>query len=409
MGAVSGLLGTGGGAAGSGFSAPEEGVSVANTREAAIKQLAQQQQFANAMNPNALQAAQSQQGLLQQLQDGANGQGPNPALNQLNQTTGQNVANQAALMASQRGASANPGLIARQAAMQGSNAQQQAVGQAATMQAQQQQGYMQQLAAQQAQIVGQGQNSLNSAQNGANQIYGTASGLQSNINQGNAALANQNMQGQQGLIGGALNAAGSLVGFADGGQVPVEYNATPIAQVAAPAAASAESNPIYKGMSSFGKYLSLGGQQSDTDAKNGYAMADKVLGAPGSNPQTILPAGNFEGVLAAKGGKVPAMVSPGERYLKPHDVEKVKRGANPMEVGEKIPGKPKVGGAKNSYANDTVSKTLDEGGLVLPRSVTQSKHPHWAALNFVKAHLAKGGIIPAKPPLTKTANKGKIK
>jgi hypothetical protein len=89
----------------------------------------------------------------------------------------------------------------------------------------------------------------------------------------------------------------------------------------------------------------------------------------------------------AKGGRVgdpvPAMVSPGEKYLNPRDVQKVKSGANPMEVGEKIPGKPKVGGAKNSYANDTVPKTLEEGGIVLPRSVTQSKHPHWAAHKFV--------------------------
>ena len=52
--------------------------------------------------------------------------------------------------------------------------------------------------------------------------------------------------------------------------------------------------------------------------------------------------------------------------------------------GEKIPGKPKVGGAKNDYANDTVPKTLNEGDIILPRSVTQSKNPHWAAHKFVQ-------------------------
>jgi hypothetical protein len=63
-----------------------------------------------------------------------------------------------------------------------------------------------------------------------------------------------------------------------------------------------------------------------------------------------------------------------------------------MEAGEKIPGKPKVGGAKNSYANDTVPKSLDVGGIVLPRSVTQAKDPHAAAHKFVSAILAKKGI-----------------
>jgi hypothetical protein len=94
--------------------------------------------------------------------------------------------------------------------------------------------------------------------------------------------------------------------------------------------------------------------------------------------------------LAAEGGKVPALVSPGERYLPPKEVAKVVKGQkSPMEAGEKIPGKPKVGGAKNSYANDTVPKTLEEGGIVLPRSVTQSKNPEWAAHKFVRDVMAK--------------------
>jgi hypothetical protein len=93
----------------------------------------------------------------------------------------------------------------------------------------------------------------------------------------------------------------------------------------------------------------------------------------------------------AQGGKVPALVSPGEKYLDPKDVQKVARGANPMKVAETIPGKPVVGGAKNSYANDTVEKNLDEGGVVLPRSVTQSKDADSKARAFVAAILAKKG------------------
>jgi hypothetical protein len=69
----------------------------------------------------------NQQGVFNQLQGVSNGTGPNPAMAALNQATSNNIANQAALMAGQRGASANSGLIARQAAMQGANTQQQGV------------------------------------------------------------------------------------------------------------------------------------------------------------------------------------------------------------------------------------------------------------------------------------------
>ena len=60
-----------------------------------------------------------------------------------------------------------------------------------------------------------------------------------------------------------------------------------------------------------------------------------------------------------------------------------------MEVGVTIGGKPKVGGAKNSYANDTVPKNLESGGIVLPRSVTKSKNPEKAAADFVAQIIAK--------------------
>ncbi len=91
----------------------------------------------------------------------------------------------------------------------------------------------------------------------------------------------------------------------------------------------------------------------------------------------------------AEGGKVPAMVSPGEQYLPPQDVKKVEQGADPLSVGERIPGKAKVKG--NSYANDTVPKTLESGGIVLPKSVMEAKHPHWEAHKFVAAIMAKNG------------------
>ena len=124
-----------------------------------------------------------------------------------------------------------------------------------------------------------------------------------------------------------------------------------------------------------------------------------ITGESGISTDVLAPADVSAGAdlaglaMAAHGGKarkkVPALVSPGERYLSPEAVKKVEKGADPIKAGQKIPGKPKVAGAKNSYANDTVPKTLEEGGIVLPRSVTQSKHPHWAAHKFVAAIMAK--------------------
>lgn len=105
-------------------------------------------------------------------------------------------------------------------------------------------------------------------------------------------------------------------------------------------------------------------------------------------------------VMMAKGGpishigqhyaKVKALVSPGERYLSPQAVKEVASGKkSPMSAGTKIPGKAVVSGAKNSYANDTVPKTLAEGGIVIPRSITQGANAEKRAHEFVSAILAK--------------------
>lgn len=113
----------------------------------------------------ALQA--QQQGLVGQLQGVADGTGPNPAMAALNQQTSNNISQQAALMASQRGAGANAGLLARQAGMQGANIQQQAAGQAATLQAQQQLAGLGAIGQQQ-QAIGNTQQAM--GQTAANQV-----------------------------------------------------------------------------------------------------------------------------------------------------------------------------------------------------------------------------------------------
>jgi len=270
LGNVSGMLGTAGGAAGTGFSGPE-GVSITAPVTGAMAQqgyqdtqtgLKQQQALLQALQAqNGIQNQSSvftqQQALANQLQGLSNGQGPNPALNQLAQSTGQNVAQQNALMAGQRGAGQNVGLMARQAAMQGANTQQQAAGQAATLSAQQQLGYTNALQQQQQALAGTAgtqvanqmgatQGYSQAAQNEQANLYNSIAGvnaanvgMQSNINSNNAALAGQTMQQQSQMQGSIMNGAGSLMSMlADGGEVTQvsspSINVAPPAQIPPP-------------------------------------------------------------------------------------------------------------------------------------------------------------------------------
>ncbi len=153
------------------------------------------------------------------------GEGPNPAANELAQATGQNVNQEAALIAGQRGASANPALAARTAAMAGTGAEQTAAGQAATLESQQQIAAQQNLAALSGQQVNQAQGAttaLNTAQQNEQGILQNANtgtnnaavGMQSNINNVNAA-------NNKAVLGGITSALSGVSGglFAEGGEV----------------------------------------------------------------------------------------------------------------------------------------------------------------------------------------------
>lgn len=196
-------------------------------------QLGQQNAFVQALqqqyNP-AMQAQllQQQQGLADQLQQSANGQGPNPAAAALAQATAANTQQQAAMMGSQRNAGANTALLARQAGMQGAANQQNAAGQMASMTAQQQLAARQQLMQQQQSMMGNVQNQAgqiqqgmaNSAGQNAN-LYGTMIGAANQQNQTQAGINQGNAQRQAGMIGGLINSGGAAMGmFAEGGQVP---------------------------------------------------------------------------------------------------------------------------------------------------------------------------------------------
>lgn len=201
--------------------------------------------LATTLTPQAQAAANQQAALATQLQNEANGQGPNVAVNELNQATGQNTANQAALMASQRGAGANPGEIARLAAQQGAANQQQAAGQAATLEAQQQIAAQNNLAGLSANQITQAGTAANNAtqaqlgeqgilQNANTSMNNTQAGIQSNINNVNAATAAANQKSNTGILGGIINGVGGAIapitsalsglGLAEGGEVKRYYN-----------------------------------------------------------------------------------------------------------------------------------------------------------------------------------------
>jgi hypothetical protein len=241
MGAIGGLLGVSGGANGTGFAAPQAANitnpvtqdQINNSYQGTQTALQQQQALVNALQ--AQNGIQNQSNVYNQLQGVANGTGPNPAQAQLAQSTGANVANQAALMAGQRGSGANAGLIARQAAQQGANTQQQAAGQAATLQANQSLnalGQLQNVAGQQVSQQQAATGAVTGAQQqqqaallGAQGQFNSASvANQAGVNQANAGLVSNEMTGQNNLIGNITGAAGSAImgtpkAGAEGGQV----------------------------------------------------------------------------------------------------------------------------------------------------------------------------------------------
>lgn len=300
--------------------------------------LQQQQDFLTALQ--AQNGIQNQSNVYNQYSDIAAGKGPNPAQAMLANQTGNNIASQASLMAGQRGSSSNAGLIARQAGQQGAGIQQQAVGQGALMQAQQSLGALGQMGNLATQQVGQQQsatNALSSANLQRQQQFESGLNQQSQINSGvQGQIAAGQIQGAQGVAGGLGTGLAGALGV---GKSPA-------------AVKKAHGGPV------------------------NYAE-----GGPVSNVGRHL-------IGMAKGGKVPAMVSPGEVYLPPNKVKEVaKDHKNPLKAGEHIKGKAKVKG--DSEKNDTVAKTLDTGGIVIPR--TKAKDSDKAA-KFVQAIVAKKGL-----------------
>lgn len=275
-----------------------------------------------------------QQNLAQALLAQSQGQGPNPAQAQLAQNTGNNVQQQAALIASQRGASANPALMARQAAMSGANVQQNSVGQAATLQAQQQIAAQQQLQQQYSGMAG------NALQGESIQQGGIAAQNQS-ITQGqlgaqniNANTANANADRAGKGIGGLISGVGSALALSDGGEVPT-------------------------GIQKYGGGDSGDIPQLDKPKEEKGGLLSSFLAKGGRVPGKPEVQGDSQ-----KNDKVPALLSPGEVVI-PRSImdaedapEKAAEFIKHLQKNKKKGGYDAVAEARNT------SKKMSKGGRV---------------------------------------------
>lgn len=203
-----------------GTSAGQLNTAYTNATNAANQQVGLQ----NTLIPQAATAANNQNTVAAQELAMTEGQGPNPAQNQLATATGTNVSNEAALLAGQRGAGANPGMAGRNIATAGTQAQEGAAGQAATLQAQQQiaaQGALSNLSNQQVAQAQGATTALNTAEQNEQNILQNANTSQNNANvsmQGN--VNNVNAQTNQSVMGGITSGGGVLSSILNkGGEV----------------------------------------------------------------------------------------------------------------------------------------------------------------------------------------------
>lgn len=331
------------------------------------------------------------------LQQQAQGGG---AVNQATQAALTNATNQgiqqaAGVVGSTKGI--NPALAGRLAGQQAAGATQQAANQAGAL------------------TAGNTMAATNQLSQNALSQYGTAEGGLSAANSANAGMATANLQGQQGLIGGALSGVGAAIGLAHGGKIP-NYDSggsvTPLAAAPMPASpkagpqskvgqflqgassgmGSGSANPLTAGLSSLGSGIGnlfrpsapAAPNSTPSELSSGAAMAQSM----GADPMTVA---GMQGPMLSKGGKVPVMVSPGEKYIPPSSVEKVAKGKeSPIKAGKTIPGKEIVKG--DSEKNDIVPMKAQAGGMVIPKSVMQSKNKEAAIMNFVKAELSKNKL-----------------
>lgn len=339
--------------------------------------LGAQQSFVNALQGANGIAPGIQADLARSLAAQARGEGPNPAAAQLARTTQDNASRQAALMASQRGASQNAGAIARMAAQQGSQAQQDAIGQAAVLKANQQLAAQQALGQMTNQMIGQQQAALGqygqlSAEQqrqllaAMGQYNSTQAQQQAAANQINSQMALERSRSQNQGLGGLLNAAGAAIPF-----------------LGLPSSVANVAGAVING---FGGNAATQATQAPTPTNFDASAAS----GHGASPFDInLAAGHGAQGYAAGGQVEPDYSLPPIRFNPSGGRTILGNYAQglTMSSGGYVPGRAAFGG--DDYANDTVPAMLSPGEIVIPRSIVQGKDAGDKSKKFVEAILSK--------------------
>lgn len=328
-----------------------------------------------------------QQALANQLQQQANGQGPNVAQNQLNQSTAQNIANQGAMMAGQRGGSQNVGLLARQSGQQGAATQQQAIGQSATLRAQQQLAAQQGLAQQQG-LMGQqniqeqgtnnqlfgGSAGAQNAQN-ANNVsnYNMMQGINSGIAQNNANAVNKTTSG---LMGGAATAIAALSkgGMAGKDGMKMDDHHHSIAKIYHPHM-YASGGDIYSGPTTVGSL-----EKYNLPQAQGVDLPD-----PSKMMKGMMPGGSNQSDASSNTNMSGGEQMAGSDMGGGGDIGSLGSGVMAAKSGGKVNGKAKVKG--DSYKNDTVPALLSAGELVIDRDTMNDKGPMGQMARALAMHI----------------------
>lgn len=291
-----------------------------------------------------------QQALASQLLAQTQGQGPGQQL--INAQAGNNQAAMAATQAGVRGASANPALIARNAAIQAQQGNAQNLNAQAALQLQSQGA----LAGQQAQMANQ-----------TLQGQSIDQGALSSLNQIGAGVAGQNAQTNQGIAGGLIgglasgigklfNQGGEVSGYAGGGQIMGIQN-------------YGGAIPTYGGQpqplkTALAGMFSSGAPQvpTTTGQASPWEMGGGMAGGPGDTTGLMAEA---PVMAASQGGKIPF---------------------SQMLAGGNVPGKAPVKG--DSKENDIVPTMLSPGEEVIPRSIAHGPNAPQKAAEFIR-HLKK--------------------
>lgn len=308
-----------------------------------------------------------QQALASQLLAQTQGQGPGQQL--INAQAGNNQAAMAATEAGVRGASANPALIARNAAVQAQQGNAQNLNAQAALQLQSQQA----LGGQQAQMANQ-----------TLQGQSIDQGALSSLNQIGAGVAGQNAYTNQGIAGGLIggisqgigklfNQGGEVPGYASGGQIMGMQNyGGGIPSYGGGSGGSNQPQPLKTALASM---FSSGapGAPTTTGQASPWEMGGGMAGGPMDSMSNTGPASAGAGLAsdapllmaASQGGKVPF---------------------SQMLAGGNVPGKAPVKG--DSKKNDIVPTMLSPGEEVIPRSIAQGKNAPEKAAEFIR-HLKK--------------------